>query len=71
MQRELDVDVLVYGHTHEVRAFEYEDKFYLNPGSATGSYSPLLKYVASFPSSLFLSFSLSDTGEFVCVFLSS
>ena len=34
----LDVDVLCYGGTHKFDAFEYMDKFFVNPGSATGAY---------------------------------
>ncbi|KAI9343539.1 vacuolar sorting protein vps29 [Obelidium mucronatum] len=37
--RELDVDVLISGHTHAFDAFEAEGRFYLNPGSATGAFS--------------------------------
>lgn len=33
----LDVDVLCWGGTHRFDAFEYENKFFLNPGSATGA----------------------------------
>lgn len=33
----LDVDVLCYGGTHRFDAFEYMDKFFVNPGSATGA----------------------------------
>mmetsp|Transcript_21529 Transcript_21529/g.36934 ORF Transcript_21529/g.36934 Transcript_21529/m.36934 type:complete len:195 (-) Transcript_21529:567-1151(-) len=43
LQRQLDVDVLVTGHTHKFKAYEYEKKFIINPGSATGAYSPLSK----------------------------
>ncbi|UYV79526.1 VPS29 [Cordylochernes scorpioides] len=39
--RQLDVDILISGHTHCFKAFEHEGRFYLNPGSATGAYSPL------------------------------
>lgn len=35
----LDVDVLCSGGTHRFDAFEYMDKFFVNPGSATGAYS--------------------------------
>ncbi|KAI9591780.1 Metallo-dependent phosphatase-like protein [Syncephalis fuscata] len=35
--REMDVDVLISGHTHQVEAVEREGKFYINPGSATGA----------------------------------
>eukprot|EP00164_Ancoracysta_twista_P001165 GFYU01001532.1.p1 GENE.GFYU01001532.1~~GFYU01001532.1.p1 ORF type:complete len:186 (+),score=32.16 GFYU01001532.1:74-631(+) len=41
MQRNLDVDILVTGHTHKFNAYDYEGKFIINPGSATGAYSPL------------------------------
>ncbi|KAH8197279.1 hypothetical protein TruAng_008562 [Truncatella angustata] len=35
----LDVDVLCWGGTHRFDAFEYMDKFFVNPGSATGAYT--------------------------------
>lgn len=41
LQRQLDVDILISGHTHKFEAFESENKFYINPGSATGAYHPL------------------------------
>lgn len=41
LQRQLDVDVLVFGHTHKFDAFELGNKFFLNPGSATGAFNPL------------------------------
>ncbi|KAK3186629.1 Vacuolar protein sorting-associated protein 29 [Lecanicillium sp. MT-2017a] len=34
----LDVDVLCCGGTHKFDAFEYMDKFFVNPGSATGAF---------------------------------
>eukprot|EP00761_Pharyngomonas_kirbyi_P007195 gb/GECH01007205.1/.p1 GENE.gb/GECH01007205.1/~~gb/GECH01007205.1/.p1 ORF type:complete len:187 (+),score=51.22 gb/GECH01007205.1/:1-561(+) len=40
-QRKLDVDVLISGHTHEYKAYEYEGKFFINPGSATGAFGPV------------------------------
>jgi len=39
LQRQLDVDILITGHTHKFEAAEYENKFFINPGSATGAYS--------------------------------
>jgi vacuolar protein sorting-associated protein 29 len=39
-QRKLDVDVLISGHTHQQRSFEFENKFFINPGSITGAFSP-------------------------------
>ncbi|KAJ8866548.1 hypothetical protein PR048_032407 [Dryococelus australis] len=41
IQRQLDVDILISGHTHKFEAYEHENKFYINPGSATGAYSAL------------------------------
>eukprot|EP00731_Ephydatia_muelleri_P022759 Em0015g342a len=41
VQRQLDVDILVSGHTHKFEALEHEGKFYINPGSATGAYNAL------------------------------
>jgi predicted phosphodiesterase len=41
MQRQLDVDILVSGHTHKNEVNEYEGKWFINPGSVTGSYSAL------------------------------
>ena len=41
LQRQLDVDILIFGHTHKFEAYEHEGKFYINPGSATGAYNPL------------------------------
>lgn len=48
LQRQLDVDILITGHTHKFEAFEHENKFYINPGSATGAYHPLEKYLYIF-----------------------
>lgn len=35
----LDVDVLCSAGTHRFDAFEYMDKFFINPGSATGAFA--------------------------------
>jgi len=40
LQRQMDVDVLITGHTHKNEVYEYERKYIINPGSATGAYSP-------------------------------
>jgi len=40
LQRQLDVDILVTGHTHKTEVYEYEKRYIINPGSATGAYSP-------------------------------
>lgn len=35
----MDVDVLCWGGTHKFDAYEYGDKFFVNPGSATGAFT--------------------------------
>jgi vacuolar protein sorting-associated protein 29 len=39
--RQLDVDILVYGHTHKDAVLRVDGKYLVNPGSATGAYSAL------------------------------
>lgn len=41
VQRELGVDVLVSGHSHNREVKNMDGVYYLNPGSATGAYSSL------------------------------
>jgi len=40
VQRKLDVDILISGHTHKNEVYDYEKKYVINPGSVTGAYSP-------------------------------
>jgi len=37
--RQMDVDVLISGGTHAVQAIEYDGRFFLNPGTATGAWT--------------------------------
>lgn len=39
LQRQLDVDVLITGHTHKFAVDVHEGALFVNPGSATGAYS--------------------------------
>ncbi|KAA6382551.1 MAG: putative Vacuolar protein sorting-associated protein 29 [Streblomastix strix] len=39
VQRRLDCDVLITGHTHQFQAYEQEGRFIINPGSITGAYT--------------------------------
>eukprot|EP00696_Hemimastix_kukwesjijk_P005561 gnl/Hemi2/1699_TR600_c0_g1_i1.p1 gnl/Hemi2/1699_TR600_c0_g1~~gnl/Hemi2/1699_TR600_c0_g1_i1.p1 ORF type:complete len:194 (-),score=62.10 gnl/Hemi2/1699_TR600_c0_g1_i1:255-836(-) len=39
LQRDLNCDLLITGHTHKFQAIEYEGRFMLNPGSITGAYN--------------------------------
>ena len=45
LQRQLDVDILITGHTHKFEAFERNNKFFINPGSATGAFNALNRFV--------------------------
>ena len=45
LQRQLDVDILITGHTHKFEAYESDGHFFINPGSATGAYTALDRYV--------------------------
>ncbi|KAG1441992.1 hypothetical protein G6F56_011249 [Rhizopus delemar] len=39
--RQLKVDVLLSGYTHHFEAYQFNDRFFINPGSATGAYSAI------------------------------
>lgn len=39
LARQLDVDILLWGGTHNVEAYTLEDKFFVNPGSCTGAFN--------------------------------
>ncbi|CAK8693853.1 unnamed protein product [Clavelina lepadiformis] len=41
LQRQLNVDILLFGHTHKFEAYEHDNHFYINPGSITGAFSPI------------------------------
>uniref|UniRef100_A0A2K6T6Q6 Vacuolar protein sorting-associated protein 29 n=1 Tax=Saimiri boliviensis boliviensis TaxID=39432 RepID=A0A2K6T6Q6_SAIBB len=48
LQRQFDVDIRILGHTHKFEAFEHENKFYINPGSATGAYNIQVSTVVTY-----------------------
>eukprot|EP00467_Chlorarachnion_reptans_P000057 CAMPEP_0114523450 /NCGR_PEP_ID=MMETSP0109-20121206/21296_1 /TAXON_ID=29199 /ORGANISM="Chlorarachnion reptans, Strain CCCM449" /LENGTH=203 /DNA_ID=CAMNT_0001704763 /DNA_START=190 /DNA_END=801 /DNA_ORIENTATION=+ len=37
LQRKLDVDILITGHTHETEVYANDKKYLINPGSVTGA----------------------------------
>lgn len=41
VQRQLNCDILLSGHTHVNSVSVYDGKYYINPGSISGAYSPL------------------------------
>ena len=43
VQRELDCDILLSGFTHKYNINIYDNKLFLNPGSITGSLSPMME----------------------------
>jgi len=45
IRRQLDCDILVSGHTHVLKVDQVDNKFFLNPGSVSGAYSPLVSEV--------------------------
>ena len=38
--REIDCDLLIYGHTHTAKISQKEGKYLVSPGSMTGAFSP-------------------------------
>lgn len=42
--RQMNVDVLITGHTHTCKVFEKNGVFFVNPGSATGAFSLIEEY---------------------------
>ena len=42
IQRQLNCDILLSGHTHVNNVSVYDGKYYINPGSISGAYSPLV-----------------------------
>ena len=45
LQRKLDVDILITGHTHKLETLNCDGKFFVNPGSATGAYTGNSEFV--------------------------
>ena len=41
VQRSLDVDILISGHTHQNSIQQFDGKYFINPGSVTGAYSAI------------------------------
>ena len=36
-----ELDIIIYGHSHEQKFTFYQGKYFINPGSATGAYSAI------------------------------
>lgn len=63
LQRQLDVDIMITGHTQKFEAFEHDGKFFINPGSCTGAYSSLETNVT--PSFVLLDVQASTVAAYV------
>ena len=63
IQRELDCDILVSGHTHQHSITTNEGKYFINPGSGTGAYSALA--IQSTPSFILMAIQGDDVSAFV------
>ncbi|KAJ3127324.1 Vacuolar protein sorting-associated protein 29 [Nowakowskiella sp. JEL0407] len=61
--RKMNADVLVYGHSHKFEAYEYEGRFFVNPGSATGAFSNLPLAGSEYSTETTPSFVLMDVQE--------
>lgn len=47
VQKQTGCDILISGYTHQPKVMINEGKYYINPGSLTGAYSPLINDPAS------------------------
>jgi len=65
LNRQLDCDILISGHTHRFEAYEHEDKFYVNPGSITGAYSALENNNSVVPSFILMDIQSSTVVTYV------
>ncbi|XP_049849185.1 vacuolar protein sorting-associated protein 29-like isoform X2 [Schistocerca gregaria] len=63
VQRRLDTDILVSGHTHQMSSWEDQGKLFLNPGSITGAYTGFTAQVV--PS--FMLLDITESG--ICVYM--
>ena len=42
LQKQLGSDLLISGYTHQASCLNYEGKYYINPGTVTNTFSPLI-----------------------------
>ena len=49
LARAMDADILITGHTHRFEAFEFEGRFFVNPGSATGAWHSVWPFAKEEP----------------------
>ncbi|CAG9313155.1 unnamed protein product [Blepharisma stoltei] len=63
LQRQLDCDILVSGHTHALSIESLDGKYFINPGSATGAYSAITAEVK--PSFIIMAFQGNEATLFI------
>ena len=63
LQRELECDILVHGHTHQMNIETIDGKYIVNPGSATGAYTPTKSDVV--PSFIIIAFQGKEVTVFI------
>eukprot|EP01083_Nonionella_stella_P017076 47706_1 len=63
LQRQLDVDILISGHTHQMHVSTVDGRCLINPGSATGAYSCISSDVA--PSFILLTLQGNNSSIYV------
>ena len=63
VQRQLDCDILVSGHTHQHGITQYDGKYFINPGSVTGAYSATNSNPK--PSFILIALQGNDIGAFI------
>lgn len=39
MRRKLDVDIMIFGHSHKCEITLHDGRYHINPGSITGAFS--------------------------------
>eukprot|EP00357_Protocruzia_adherens_P023356 CAMPEP_0114978308 /NCGR_PEP_ID=MMETSP0216-20121206/3734_1 /TAXON_ID=223996 /ORGANISM="Protocruzia adherens, Strain Boccale" /LENGTH=189 /DNA_ID=CAMNT_0002339489 /DNA_START=42 /DNA_END=611 /DNA_ORIENTATION=+ len=63
IQRQLNCDILISGHTHVNSISTFNGKYFINPGSATGAYTSLSSEVV--PSFVLMAFQGNEVTVFV------
>ena len=65
VQRQLDCDILLSGHTHEINVKVVDNKLYINPGSISGAFSNVI----SDPSPSFVLMVLQGTEAIIYLYV--
>ena len=65
IQRELDCDILLSGHTHEINVKAVDNKLYINPGTISGAFSNIV----SDPSPSFVLMVLQGTEAIIYLYV--